>query len=151
MRTSGPPSFRDVELRKDMWKLVRELQQTGVTIILTTHYIEEAEEMADRVGVINRGELILVEDKNTLMRKLGQKTLVLQLSNPMQAVPERLAAYELALSAYGNVLSYSYDSHGELCAIPRLLGDLAKEKVDFSDLHTEHSSLEDMFIVVVAK
>jgi ABC-2 type transport system ATP-binding protein len=146
-----PTAGVDVELRNNMWQVVRDLRAAGVTIILTTHYIEEAEEMADRVGVINNGELIVVEEKETLMRKLGQKQLTLQLTVPLLVIPEKLSKYGLELSGGGQVLSYRYDSHGEQGKIPRLLADLAAQGIAFTDLHTEQSSLEDIFIGLVSK
>ena len=144
-----PTAGVDVELRKDMWAIVRRLQGEGVTIILTTHYIEEAEEMADRVGVINKGELILVEEKAELMRKLGRKQLTLQLQQPMTRIPDALAGYELALSADGNELTYSYDAQGERIGIVDLLKDLGGAGIAFKDLHTTQSSLEDIFVSLV--
>jgi ABC-2 type transport system ATP-binding protein len=146
-----PTAGVDVELRKDMWEMVRNLQADGVTIILTTHYIEEAEEMADRVGIINKGRLILVEKKARLMKKMGHKRLILQLAQPLAAIPAKLAGYQLKLQDNGMTLSYSFDSHGKPGAIPKLLGDLGKEKIAFSDLHTEQNSLEDIFIGLVAQ
>ena len=141
-----PTAGVDVELRSNMWQLVRELRDTGVTIILTTHYIEEAEEMADRVGVITRGELILVEEKHALMHKMGQKQLTLHLTAPLSAIPQRLEDYRLELSGEGQTLSYSFDSHGGQGNIPRLLADLAAENISFTDLNTAQSSLEDIFM-----
>jgi ABC-2 type transport system ATP-binding protein len=146
-----PTAGVDVELRKDMWQLVRELRASGVTIILTTHYIEEAEEMADRVGVINHGELILVEDKAELMRKLGKKQLTLELREPLAAVPDALAAYQLAMSDGGRKLVYSYDTKGEHTGITPLLDDLARAGIKFKDLQTTQSSLEDIFVGLVHK
>ena len=144
-----PTAGVDVELRRDMWKLVRGLRETGVTIILTTHYIDEAEEMADRIGVISKGELILVEEKAELMRKLGRKQLTLQLQQPMTQVPAALAGYDLALSADGNELTYSYDAQGERIGIVDLLKDLGGAGIGFKDLHTTQSSLEDIFVSLV--
>ena len=144
-----PTAGVDVELRRDMWKLVRSLRETGVTIILTTHYLDEAEEMADRIGVISKGELILVEEKAELMRKLGRKQLTLQLQQPMTRVPDALASYDLALSADGNELTYSYDAHGERIGIVDLLKDLGGAGIGFKDLHTTQSSLEDIFVSLV--
>jgi ABC-2 type transport system ATP-binding protein len=141
-----PSAGVDVELRQTMWALVRSLQESGVTIILTTHYIEEAEEMADRIGVINRGELMLVEDKVELMRKLGKKQLSLQLDRPLAQVPEALAAYGLALSEDGSDLVYTYDSQRERGSITALLADLQRVGIGFKDLHTTQSSLEDIFV-----
>ncbi|GAM98783.1 ATPase component protein [alpha proteobacterium U9-1i] len=145
-----PTAGVDVELRRDMWEMVRGLRENGVTIILTTHYIEEAEEMADRVGVINKGELILVEDKNTLMRKLGKKQLTLELPAPLKAVPEGLNGYTLELSGNGNQLIYSFDAQAAETGIPGLLRKLSELGVEFKDLHTEQSSLEDIFVNLVS-
>jgi ABC-2 type transport system ATP-binding protein len=145
-----PTAGVDVELRRDMWEMVRRLRESGVTIILTTHYIEEAEEMADRVGVINKGELILVEDKNTLMRKLGKKQLTLELPAPLKAVPEGLNGYTLELAAAGNQLIYSFDAQAQETGIPGLLRKLSELGVEFKDLHTEQSSLEDIFVNLVS-
>ena len=136
----------DVELRRDMWALVRALQAQGVTIILTTHYIDEAEEMADRVGVISRGELILVEDKVELMRKLGKKQLTLQLAQPLERVPPELADYHLELAADGSELVYTYDARGERPGIAALLDDVESSGIVFKDLRTTQSSLEDIFV-----
>jgi len=144
-----PTAGVDVELRKDMWQVVRALRAAGVTIILTTHYIEEAEEMADRVGVINKGELILVEDKAELMRKLGKKQLTLQLAEPLAAVPATLAAHRLALAADGHELVYSYDAQKGRTGITDLLDDLARAGIRFKDLQTTQSSLEDIFVDLV--
>jgi ABC-2 type transport system ATP-binding protein len=144
-----PTAGVDVELRKDMWEVVRALRASGVTIILTTHYIEEAEEMADRVGVINKGELILVEDKAELMRKLGKKQLTLQLAEPLAAVPATLAAHRLALAADGCELVYSYDTKKGRTGITDLLDDLARAGIRFKDLQTTQSSLEDIFVDLV--
>jgi ABC-2 type transport system ATP-binding protein len=144
-----PTAGVDVELRRDMWGLVSGLRATGVTIILTTHYIEEAEEMADRIGVINKGELILVEDKSELMRKLGKKQLCLHLQNPLGSVPESLAAYQLELAADGNELIYTYDTQGDRTGITALLAGLSDAGIRFKDLQTEQSSLEDIFVNLV--
>ncbi|MCW5662045.1 MAG: ABC transporter ATP-binding protein [Burkholderiaceae bacterium] len=141
-----PTAGVDVNLRRDMWQLVRELRSTGVTIILTTHYIDEAEEMADRIGIINKGELVLVESKTELMRKLGRKQLTLQLATPLQQLPAALAGYPLALSADGSELTYSYDTQRGRTAIADLLQDLGGLGIAFKDLHTTESSLEDIFI-----
>ncbi len=141
-----PTAGVDVELRQDMWALVRRLRDTGVTIILTTHYIEEAEEMADRVGVISKGEIILVEDKAELMRKLGRKQLTLQLHERLDAVPEALGAYDLALAADGTELVYTYDTQAERTGITSLLRDLAAAGLRFRDLQTRQSSLEEIFV-----
>jgi len=144
-----PSAGVDVELRRDMWNLVRALRDSGVTIILTTHYIEEAEEMADRIGVINKGELILVEDKATLMRKLGRKQLTLQLHSRLEAVPAELAAHRLVLAADGRELVYTYDTQGERTGITALLADLRHAGIRFRDLNTTQSSLEDIFVDLV--
>jgi ABC-2 type transport system ATP-binding protein len=144
-----PTAGVDVELRKGMWEVVRRLQAEGVTIILTTHYIEEAEEMADRIGVINKGEIILVEDKAGLMQKLGKKRLKLHLQNKIDAIPSALAPYNLELSAEGCELTYDYDTKGERTGITSLLGDLRGAGIKFSDLDTTQSSLEDIFVSLV--
>ncbi len=141
-----PTAGVDVNLRRDMWKLVRELRDTGVTVILTTHYIDEAVEMADRIGVINHGRLILVESKVELMRKLGRKLLTLQLERPLQQIPAALAAYPLVLAADGNELVYSYDSSQGRAGIAVLLQGLSAHGIVFKDLHTTESSLEDIFV-----
>jgi ABC-2 type transport system ATP-binding protein len=146
-----PTAGVDVELRRDMWNLVRRLRDSGVTIILTTHYIVEAEEMADRIGVINKGELILVEEKAALMSKLGKKQLTLELPTKLDRVPEALSRYRLALNPDGMGLVYSYDTQGERTGIAALLGDLAAAGVKFKDLHTEESSLEDIFVTLVSE
>ncbi len=145
-----PTAGVDVELRRDMWQMVRSLRESGVTIILTTHYIEEAEEMADRIGVISKGELILVEDKAELMRKLGKKQLTLHLQAPMSAVPEGLAGYDLALANDGADLVYSFDAQAETTGIAELLRELSRRGVDFKDLQTEQSSLEEIFVSLVS-
>jgi ABC-2 type transport system ATP-binding protein len=142
-----PTAGVDVNLRQDMWKLVRTLQVAGVTIILTTHYIDEAEEMADRVGVINKGELILVEEKTELMRKLGKKQLTLHLEQPLASVPPALSAYRLELR--GADLIYTYDEKGDRAAITALLRDLAGSGIRFKDLQTTQSSLEDIFVTLL--
>jgi ABC-2 type transport system ATP-binding protein len=144
-----PTAGVDVELRKGMWEVVRELRGAGVTIILTTHYIEEAEEMADRVGVINRGEIVLVEDKTKLMQKLGKKRLTLHLPSRIETVPERLAAYRLELCDDGRQLVYDYDTKSERTGITSLLSDLRDAGIRFSDLDTTQSSLEDIFVSLV--
>jgi ABC-2 type transport system ATP-binding protein len=144
-----PTAGVDVELRKDMWQVVRSLRAAGVTIILTTHYIDEAEEMADRIGVIHKGELILVEDKAELMRKLGRKQLTLHLHKRLDAVPAELAAHRLTLAADGNELIYTYDTQGERTGITALLKDLNLAGIRFRDLHTTQSSLEDIFVDLV--
>ena len=144
-----PTAGVDVELRKEMWQLVRELRASGVTIILTTHYIEEAEEMADRVGVINHGEIILVEDKAELMHKLGRKQLTLELRDRLAAVPAAVVHYGLMLSADGSELTYTYDTKGEHTLITALLDDLQHAGIRFKDLRTTQSSLEDIFVGLV--
>jgi ABC-2 type transport system ATP-binding protein len=146
-----PTAGVDVELRRDMWNLVRGLKESGVTIILTTHYIDEAEEMADRIGVINGGEIILVEEKAELMRKLGQKKLALQLEDEIDRIPAGLSAYRLQLSADGCELTYTYDAQDEPGRIITLLKDLADNGVKFKDLHTTQSSLEDIFVSLVGE
>ncbi len=144
-----PTAGVDVELRKDMWALVRRLRDDGTTIILTTHYIAEAEEMADRIGVIQKGELMLVEDKHELMRKLGSKQLTLQLQDKLDTIPDGFAPDSLALSDDGMVLTYSYDAQGDRTGISTLLGELAGRGVGFKDLQTKQSSLEDIFVSLV--
>ncbi|WP_422377330.1 ABC transporter ATP-binding protein [Roseibium sp.] len=144
-----PTAGVDVELRHDMWRIVEELKAKGVTIILTTHYIEEAEEMADRVGVINKGEIILVEDKAELMRKLGRKLLTLSLNEPITVIPNELSHYDLSLEDDGHSLVYTYDSQADRTGITALLTDLAKSGVRFQDLQTDQSSLEDIFVDLV--
>ena len=146
-----PTAGVDVELRKGMWEVVRALQASGVTIILTTHYIEEAEEMADRIGVINKGEIILVEDKAGLMQKLGRKRLTLQLQHKVDAIPPALAPYHLHLSDDGCEITYDYDTKGERTGITSLLGDLRNAGIRFTDLDTVQSSLEDIFVSLVRK
>ncbi len=144
-----PTAGVDVELRRDMWAMVRKLRERGVTIILTTHYIEEAEEMADRVGVIARGQLILVEDKTSLMKKLGRKTLTLNLQEPLDAVPAALGEYDLMLKAEGQELEYSFDANREETGVPELLRRLSDAGIGFKDLNTRQSSLEDIFVGLV--
>ncbi len=144
-----PTAGVDVELRKAMWDVVRELRASGVTIILTTHYIEEAEEMADRVGVINKGEIVLVEEKAKLMQKLGRKQLKLHLQDKLTAIPASLAAHHLDLSADGGELIYTYDTKGERTGITALLNDLSSAGVRFNDLNTTQSSLEEIFVSLV--
>ncbi|HEV7158179.1 MAG TPA: ABC transporter ATP-binding protein [Caulobacteraceae bacterium] len=146
-----PTAGVDVELRRDMWAMVRRLRQGGVTIILTTHYIEEAEEMADRVGVIDHGELILVEDKAALMKTLGRKHLTLHLQTPLSALPPSLADYPLALSDEGTRLTYSFDAKAEATGIAGLMRRLSEAGVDFTDLNTSESSLEDIFVSLVGR
>ena len=144
-----PTAGVDVELRKDMWEIVRQLRAAGVTIILTTHYIEEAEEMADRIGVITNGELILVEEKTVLMRKLGKKQLTLQLANSLDFVPAALSAHDLKLSTDRRELIFTYDARAERTGITKLLGDLSTAKIGFTDLSTNQRSLEDIFVDLV--
>jgi ABC-2 type transport system ATP-binding protein len=144
-----PTAGVDVELRKDMWQLVRGLKDKGTTIILTTHYIEEAEEMADRVGVISRGELILVEEKDALMKKLGRKVLHLSLAEPLAAVPEALADWAPSLSDDGLTLSYEFDRHAERTGVPSLLAAMRDAGIAFKDLDTKESSLEEIFVRLV--
>jgi ABC-2 type transport system ATP-binding protein len=144
-----PTAGVDVELRQAMWDIVRSLRDGGVTIILTTHYIEEAEELADRIGVINRGEIVLVEDKAELMRKLGRKQLTLQLQTKLAAIPPELAAHPLKLAADGTELIYTYDTRGERTGITTLLKELNRAGIRFKDLHTTQSSLEDIFVDLV--
>ena len=145
-----PSAGVDVELRKDMWALVRSLRDSGVTIILTTHYINEAEEMADRVGVINRGELSVVEEKTTLMKKLGKKQLTLHLQAPITAIPPSLAQHHLDKSPGGDELTYTYDTKSERTGITTLLQDLAEAGIRFNDLQTRQSSLEEIFVSLVS-
>jgi ABC-2 type transport system ATP-binding protein len=144
-----PTAGVDVELRKDMWEVVRSLRASGVTIILTTHYIEEAEEMADRIGVINKGEIILVEGKAELMRKLGRKQLTLHLQGRLAAIPPELAAHRLTLGSSGTELVYTYDTQGARTGVTALLDDLHRAGIRFKDLHTTQSSLEDIFVDLV--
>ena len=144
-----PTAGVDVELRQEMWDIVRSLQTAGVTIILTTHYIEEAEEMADRVGVINHGELIVVEDKKELMRKLGKKQLTVELVERLESVPVELAEYKLEISAEGKHLIYTYDTQGARTGITPLLQALSTVGIRFKDIHTTQSSLEDIFVSLV--
>ena len=146
-----PTAGVDVELRQDMWNVVAALREEGVTVILTTHYIEEAEQLADRVGVINHGEIILVEDKDKLMRDLGKKQLVLHLAAPLAEVPSQLADYHLELSDDHQDLTYNYDTKGESTGITALLGELRGADIHFNDLKTSQSSLEDIFIGLVNK
>jgi ABC-2 type transport system ATP-binding protein len=146
-----PSAGVDVSLRKDMWQLVRELRDSGVTIILTTHYIEEAEDMADRVGVMSKGELILVEEKSALMRKLGKKQLTLELSAPLETVPASVAGYDIALASEGRELVYTYDTKAERTGITTLLEELKRAGVGFKDLRTTQSSLEDIFVDLTSR
>ncbi|WP_341939050.1 ABC transporter ATP-binding protein [Marinimicrobium sp. C2-29] len=144
-----PTAGVDVELRRDMWEMIRKLRESGVTIILTTHYIEEAEDMADRVGVIQRGEIILVEEKTELMQKFGRKQLTLQLTEPLSALPAELNPENLNLSDDGQQLTYTYDAQQDQAAIAQLLRQLAQRGIDYRDLHTSQSSLEDIFVSLV--
>lgn len=144
-----PTAGVDVELRRDMWEMVRGLREQGVTIILTTHYIEEAEEMADRIGVISQGEIILVEEKTALMRKLGKKQLTLSLRDPLSKIPDSLASMPLTLSDDGRELNYNFDSQQEHSGISELLKELDSQGVEFRDLRTRESSLEDIFVGLV--
>jgi len=144
-----PTAGVDVELRKDMWQIVRRLRDSGVTIILTTHYIDEAEELADRIGVINHGELILVEEKRELMRKLGKKQLTLELHTALDTVPAALAPYKLELGNSGSELTYTYDTQADRTGITSLLKDLSDAGIRFRDLNTKESSLEDIFVSLV--
>ncbi|ANY77512.1 multidrug ABC transporter ATP-binding protein [Microvirga ossetica] len=144
-----PTAGVDVELRRDMWNMVRALRENGVTIILTTHYIEEAEEMADRIGVMSKGEIILVEDKNVLMQKLGKKQLTLHLQNPLSALPSELQSESLHLSADGTELVYTFDTQSHETGIAGLLRRLNEHGIDFKDLQTSESSLEEIFVSLV--
>jgi ABC-2 type transport system ATP-binding protein len=144
-----PTAGVDVELRRDMWKLIGELRQTGVTIILTTHYIEEAEEMADRVGVINKGELILVEEKAALMKKLGKKTLTVALSERLEQLPAELGEWTLALNGAGHEIEYLFDTRAERTGVSSLLRKLGDLGIGYKDLNTQQSSLEDIFVSLV--
>lgn len=146
-----PTAGVDVELRREMWDMVRRLRSEGVTIILTTHYIEEAEEMADRVGVINHGEIIMVEDKASLMRKLGSRQLTLQLSSPLGTIPPALAGRKLELSADGLQLVYTFDTQAETTGIASLLREIRDQGIDFRDLRTTETSLEDIFVSLVGQ
>lgn len=145
-----PTAGVDVELRQDMWKLVRQLNEDGVTIILTTHYIDEAEEIADRVGIINQGELLLVEDKKGLMQKLGKKQLIIELKTPIEQLPRELAIYNLATSEDGSELTYTYDTQGERTGITALLQGLNEAGISLRDLKTSQSSLEEIFVSLVS-
>jgi ABC-2 type transport system ATP-binding protein len=144
-----PTAGVDVELRRDMWSMVRSLRDTGVTIILTTHYIEEAEHMVDRVGVINKGEIILVDDKSALMERLGKKQLILVLARPLASIPEALAAYALELADGGTKLVFTFHAERERARIAGLLRELSELAIDFKDLQTRESSLEDIFVQLV--
>jgi ABC-2 type transport system ATP-binding protein len=146
-----PTAGVDVELRKEMWAVVRGLRDQGVTIVLTTHYIEEAEEMADRVGVIANGEMVLVDEKKALMRKMGQKHLTLHLQEPLTAIPPALASYGLTLSGDSQELTYTYDTRAARTGITRLLQDVSAAGLAFNDLRTEQSSLEDIFVSLVKR
>jgi len=146
-----PTAGVDVELRREMWEMVSELRKGGVTIILTTHYIEEAEEMADRVGVISSGQIVLVEEKSALMKKLGKKQLILELQNPLQGIPPELEDKELSLSVDGHELIYTFDTQDEHTGIAELLRELDQLGIDFKDLHSSQSSLEEIFVSLVQK
>jgi ABC-2 type transport system ATP-binding protein len=145
-----PTAGVDVELRKDMWQVVRDLRNSGVTIILTTHYIEEAEDMADRIGVINKGEIILVEEKIELMRKLGKKQLTLQLQQRLTAIPPELSGFKLSIAEDGSTLIYDYDTQAERSGVATLLGELSRAGLRIRDLQTNQSSLEDIFVGLVS-
>ena len=146
-----PTAGVDVELRRDMWDLIRRMRDNGVTIILTTHYIAEAEEMADRIGVMNKGRLVVVEDKATLMTKLGRRQLSLQLSEPLEAIPAALAPFALELACAGHELVYTFDAQHEATSIARLLRTLTEHGVEFRDLKTRQSSLEEIFVDLVTE
>ncbi len=146
-----PTAGVDVELRKDMWAVVRALRESGVTIILTTHYIEEAEQMADRIGIINNGEIILVQEKARLMRELGKKQLILDLDEPLASIPEQLSSYQLTLSSDRNKIIYSYDTQADQTGITALLGELSNAGIRFHDVQTKQRSLEDIFVGLVKK
>jgi ABC-2 type transport system ATP-binding protein len=146
-----PTAGVDVELRRDMWALVRGLRDSGVTIILTTHYIDEAEEMADRIGVISKGELMVVEDKAKLMKKLGKKQLTVHLQEPMAAIPPELGEWQLALNAGGTELEYSFNASNERTGVPTLLRRISELGIGFTDLNTRQSSLEDIFVSLVSE
>ena len=146
-----PTAGVDVDLRRDMWRLVQGLREEGVTIILTTHYIEEAEEMADRIGVINHGELIVVDDKAALMRKLGKRQLTVQVQSPLAAIPGALADYPLELSADGYEITYTFDAHGDGTGVATLLKRLGEQGIDFKDLRTGETSLEEIFVSLVRR
>lgn len=144
-----PTAGVDVELRRDMWEMVRGLRESGVTIILTTHYIEEAEEMADRIGVINHGKIIMVEDKINLMKKLGKKQLTLHLQNPLAKIPNGFEEYSLELTGYGNELIYTFSTHEEVAGISDFLKELTQHGIEFKDLKSSESSLEEIFVSLV--
>ena len=146
-----PTAGVDVELRKDMWEVVRGLRASGVTIILTTHYIEEAELMADRVGVINKGEMILVEDKAALMHKLGKKQMTFELQSKLDAIPDELSSFNLARADEGRTLIYTYDAQGEHRGVTRLIEELLRQGIRLKDIGTTQSSLEDIFVDLVRK
>ncbi|KRW62466.1 ABC transporter ATP-binding protein [Pseudomonas sp. TTU2014-080ASC] len=146
-----PTAGVDVELRRDMWNMVRSLRERGVTVILTTHYIEEAEEMADRIGVIRKGQIILVEDKHTLMQKLGKKQLTLHLQQPLTSIPAGLSHYPLELSDEGHNLVFTFDAQSEQTGIAELLKELTQHGIDFKDLHSSQSSLEEIFVSLVSE
>jgi ABC-2 type transport system ATP-binding protein len=146
-----PTAGVDVELRKDMWLVVRRLREAGVTIILTTHYIEEAEEMADRIGVIRKGEIILVEEKADLIRKLGKRRLTVKLTTPLAYIPVDLDSFAMTLSEDGSTLAYAFDSQRDETGVPELIRRLTDLKIEFKDLHTEESSLEDIFVSLVSE
>lgn len=146
-----PTAGVDVELRKDMWQVVRRLREAGVTIILTTHYIEEAEEMADRIGVIRKGEIILVEEKADLIRKLGKRQLTVKLTHPLAAIPAELDEFGMSLSGDGTTLAYAFDSQRDETGVPELIRRLTDLKLEFKDLHTAESSLEDIFVSLVSE
>ena len=146
-----PTAGVDVELRKDMWSIITNLKKKGVTIILTTHYIEEAEKIADRIGVINNGELLLIEEKQALMKKMSKKTLSIFINKPLNFIPNSLAKYELELQDDGNTLIYSYDINNERTGITKLLNDLSKDQIILKDIQTKQSSLEDIFVDIVKK
>jgi ABC-2 type transport system ATP-binding protein len=146
-----PTAGVDVELRHDMWRMVRRLRDSGVTIIMTTHYIEEAEQIADRIGVIDKGELIVIEDKATLMRKLGKKRLTFQLQEPLGGLPDGLGDYDLQLTDDGRALVYTFDTKAEDTGIAELLRNLDKRGVEFTDLNSSESSLEDIFVTLVGR
>ena len=142
-----PSAGVDVELRKDMWETVRKLRDSGVTIILTTHYIEEAEDMADRIGIVRKGELILVEEKSSLIKKLGKKTMEIELTSPLACLPDSLNSHQLLLK--DNILSYTYDSKKEQNRISMIFDLLKKENIDYNDIQTHQSNLEDIFVELV--
>lgn len=146
-----PTAGVDVKLRRDMWNLVQELRSAGTTIILTTHYIEEAEEMADRVGVINKGQIVIVEDKDILMRQLGTKTLTLHLKNPLTEVPQALSGYSLSLTNDGHELTYTYDTNQQKTGVAELLRDLSEFDINFKDIQSNQSSLEEIFVKLVGE